>query len=352
MKDLPELVAKHIFSKSLPLKKRSAVTVETWDSNEEMARAVELEAKLLGHNVITVYNDTQAFLEYARSMPRNRKLSLGKHETALLKNTDGYVFIPSPEMVYASTSLERSQLSAATSYNMEWYRVASQARLKGIRIGAGYFNSDRAASVLGKSRKEIMDHLLTASLADPAVLRRRGTAVSRRIRARGSLRIGSGGSELTVGAGREEELDDGRTDDDDVRKKINMSSLPGGFYSTDLKATAKGTLQCSSLFFEGRRAQGLEIEFSDGKVVSYSHDEWDDGLRKKFDEYVGKGKGVPLKYIGFGLNHLLRPGYGRDLNTAGAVSVWIGESLYALLEKPTVSSGGGEIVADGKLVLK
>ncbi len=350
MKDLPELLAKHIFSKSLPLKKRSAVTVETWDSNEEIARAIELEAKLLGHNVITVCNDTPAFLEYARSMPRNRKLSLGRHEIALLKNTDGYVFIPTPEMSYASTSLERSQLSAATSYNTEWYRVASQARLKGIRIGAGYFNSDRAASVLGKSRKEIVDHLLSASLADPAVLRRRGTAVSKRIRTRGSLRIVSGGSELTVRAGREEELDDGRTDDYDIRKKINMSSLPGGFYSIDLNASSKGTLQCSSFFFEGRKAQGLEIEFSDGKVVSYSHGEWDGDLREKFEGYIGKG--APLKYIGFGLNHLLRPGYGRDLNTAGAVSVWLGESLYAFVEKPTVSSGGGEIVTDGKLVLK
>lgn len=346
------MVAKHIFSKSLPLKKRSAVTVETWDCNEEIARAVELEAKMLGHNVITVYNDTATFLEYARSLPRNRKLSLGKHETAMLKNTDGYVFIPGPEMVYASTSLERSQLLAAISYNMEWYKVASQSRLRGVRINAGYFNSDRAASVLGKSRKEIVDHLLAASLADPAVLRRRGMAVSKRVRTRGSFRINSGGSELSVRAGGEEEVDDGRTDDDDVRKKMNMSSLPGGFYSTDLQASAKGTLQCKSLFFEGRKAQGLEIEFSNGKVVSYSPGEWDDDFRKKFDSYVGKGKGMPLKYMGVGLNHLLEPGYGRDLNIAGAVSVWIGESLYAIVDKPTVSTGGGEIVAEGKLVLK
>ncbi len=333
------------------MKKGSAVVVETWDCNEDIASAVELEGRLRGHSVITLFNESESFVEFASRLPSGRKLSLGKHEAAMLRKTDGYVFIPGPELSYSGTRVEQSKLRAATSYNLEWYRVASEAGLRGVRLYAGYFNSDRAAAALGRNRVDVVNHLLKASLADPRVLGRTGGSISRAIRTGGRLTFLSGGSVFKTRAGKEGDVDDGRTDDMDVKMKNNMSSLPGGFYSKEIGKTAEGSISCASVSFEGRKMPGGDVEFSDGRIVSYSADKWDEDFRGRFDRYVRKGGNGTPRYLGIGLNPLLKPGYGRDTAVSGAVTIWIGPSAYALLKKPSVSAGELKIVENGKIVL-
>lgn len=348
MKDLPGKVAKQIFSKSLPLKKGSAVVIETWDCNEELARAVELEARRMNHSVITLFNDSESFIQFAKRIPAGKKLSLGKHEVSMLKNTDGYVFIPGPEMVSSSTTIDPAKLRAMTSYNMQWYSVASEAKLKGVRLVAGYYNSDRAASALGKKRKALVDHLLEASLVNPAVMAGKARTLSSNLRTGRKVSVESGRSRLELKIGKEEEIEDGRTDDADVKNKMNMSSLPGGLYVKELGQGAKGAIQFDSFYMRGKKLPGVHIEFSGGKVVSYSSSKWDRGMSDRFASYIADGKNGLPSYIGMGLNPVLKRGYGRDAQVLGNLAVWIGQFAYGITGESTLVSGKKRLISNGK----
>lgn len=352
MKNLPQLVAKQIFTKSLPLKKGSAVTVETWDCNEEISRAIELEGRLRGHSVITLLNDSSSFVEYGKSLPSGKKLSLGKHETSMLRSTDAYVFVPGPEMVLSSSSLDQAHLRAVTSYNMEWYKVASEAKLRGVRVTAGYFNSDKAAAVLGKSRKDVVDHLLRASLVQPTLLAKRGKALSTAIRSGSRVSITSGGGRITFSAGKETEVDDGRTDDQDVKAKNNMSSLPGGLFLKQAGSGADGKVRCSSVSFQGARTPPADFEFSGGKIVSYKATGWSEEARKGFDSYIRNAANRTITYMAVGLNPDLKAGYGRDLQSSGQVTLWFGQTVSASVRKATLASGKNELIGDGKFLAR
>lgn len=349
MSDLTKQVAKQLFTKSLPLKKGSSVVIETWDGNEDIARSVELEARARGHSTLTIFNDSVSFVEYADKLPKNMKLSLGKHEISLLRSTDGYVFIPGPELSFASTSLDQAKLSAATSYNMEWYRTVGKTRLRGIRITAGYVNSEKAAASLGKSRQEVVDHLLKASLVDPSVLGRKGKAITKGIAPGSTVRVEGDGASLTFRAGKEEELDDGRTDEEDLKMKTNMSNLPGGLYSRNVSGAAKGTVRCSSLAMRGRRAPSVELEFSGGKLVSYAAEDWDESSRQRFDKYIKEQSNRRCTYFGIGLNPGLERGYGRDLEASGSLAIWIGPGSYATVSHPTLACGKEKLIVEGAL---
>lgn len=349
MKDLPGKVAKQIFAKSLPLKKGSAVVIETWDCNEELARAIELEARRLNHSVITLFNDSYTFVEFGKKLPSGKKLSLGKHEISMLKNTDGYIFIPGPEMATSTSSLDPDKLRAVTSYNMQWYGVAAESKLKGIRLQAGYYNSDRAASVLGKKRSEVVDHLLASCLVNPSVIAGKARTLSRHLRTGRNISIQSDSSVLVLRTGKEEEIDDGRTDDVDVKKKINMSSLPGGLYVRELGAGAKGRVKFDSLFIRGKKLQQARVEFSGGRVVSYSSPKMDKAMNEMLDGYIANGKnGIP-SYIGVGLNPVLKRGYGRDTQVSGNLALWIGPAAYGIVSSPSLSAGEKKLITKGKL---
>ncbi len=348
LNDLKEKVAKHIFSRSLQLKKNSSVLIETWDCNADIAGAIELEGRLRGHSVLTIFNNSETFVEFSKKMPKNKKVNLGKHELSLLRNTDGYVFIPGPELSFSSTSLDLEKLRAATSYNMEWYRTAAESKLRGVRVTAGYFNSERAAALLGKSREEVVDHLLNASLEEPAVLLKRAKGISKHIRTGGRIAVDSGDMGVTFKAGKEEEIEDARTDDSDVKRKSNMSALPGGEYYRQIIGATDGRISFSSVTVGGRRYPGAELEFSGGKIVSYTADSWDDQERQNFDMYI-RGKNNSLSYLAVGLNSRLKPGYGRDVDVSGTVSLWLGQAAYGIVKEPTLSVAGKMLVEGGNL---
>ncbi len=351
MSDLASKVAWQIFSKSLKLKKGSSVTVETWDCNEDLARKVELEAAARGHSVITLYNDTDSFIKSANRLPAGRKVRLGKHEEALLRNTDAYVFIPGPELFYSTTSLNHSRLRSAISYNMEWYRIAKESKLRGVRLGAGYFNSDAAASILGRTRKSIVDHLLNASLEDPSVLHRRAKLVSSCFRKGGKVTLDSGKFTLLFRTGKEEEIGDGRTDEEDLRSGNNMSDLPGGLYLREISGEAEGKIACASLTYQGKSTKSVEIEFSKGRVVSFSSKSWEGDAEESMSAYLSKQANRAPTYLGVGLNSRLKPGYGRDSYSSGAVTLWIGQSARAVLMQPTLHSFGRTVVNRGRLAV-
>lgn len=351
MKDLPGKVAKQIFSKSLPLRKGSAVVIETWDSNVELARAIELEARRLNHSVITLFNDSYTFVEFARKLPAGKKLSLGKHEISMLKNTDGYIFIPGPEMVTSSSSLDPAQLRAVTSYNMQWYGVASEAKLRGIRLQAGYYNSEKAAAALGKKRGQLIDHMLEASLVNPSVISGKAKKLSTHLKTGRKISIKSDSSVLELKTGKEEEIEDGRTDDTDLKMKKNMSSLPGGLYARELGKGAKGKVKFEALFIRGKKVAQVLVEFSGGKVVSYSSPKLDKAASEMLDSYIANGKNSSPSYFGIGLNPVLKKGYGRDTQVAGNLAVWIGPAAYGIVSRPTLSVGKTNLISKGKLAV-
>jgi leucyl aminopeptidase (aminopeptidase T) len=339
-------VAHKVLTASLSVQKGEAVTVETWNTGLQFARHVVIEARKLGAVPLTLFEDEDAYITGVKEGHKDSVGAMGKHERALLSNTDAYVFIPGPPIGPLSRKLNRKDVTASTRYNMSWYEDAAKAKLRGARLTFGYVDED-VARALGKTRSAVVAHQLKAALTDFKALGSKAKQVNTHLQDGTKAELATSGARLTFRLQGESEINDGVVDQVDVASENNVTYVPpGNVYKQIDPTSANGTLSISPFVnFAGQIKDGV-LEFEKGRLVKWSSR----SSAKVLDEII-EGAAEQSRVAGglfVGLNPDLAYGYGVNNLVGGVVGIRCA-GMTVTIKGATLSVNGKSIVLKGRL---
>ena len=317
--DLLRRVARKVLVESLSLQKGESLTVESWNNGLPFARQVVLEARRIGAIPLTIFEDEDAYVEGARTTPKDVLGKMGKHEYKLLSGSDAYVFIPGPVIGMLSRRLTREEVADSTAYVDSWYRAAAKAKLRGVRMAFGYVGQDVSA-ILGKSVDTIVTHQLNAALVDFRSIRKKASELSAVFSEGVEVEVKTPGSALGFRLTGVKEVDDGVVDAKDVEEGNNVCYMPPGYVYAELDPkTVTGRFAFSPTATRFGVIKDGTIEFRDGKVSGWTSKASSAALSRLAGAAPEKARQASA--ITVGLNPLLKYGYGQNAHSAGVVGI-------------------------------
>ena len=275
--ELQREAARHVVTKYLRVRSGENAIIESWAHTLPMAAAMLDEVRRAGGKPLLVYNDEDSWW---REIDRGRAKRLGQAgapEWAALRAADVYVNFWGPG---DSERLEKLPDSAdpAFDWNWPWYDVARKARLRGVRMTAGFATEGRARR-WGLDAGAWQESFLRATLADPTEMARAGARLKRALSRGKTLRIRhANGTDLELGlAGVPPRVQDGRPHPwtRGASRSGMLTNVPGGSVDCVLDSrSAEGRFRANrrtNIWWNWHA--GGSLEFRDGKLVSYSLDE-------------------------------------------------------------------------------
>jgi leucyl aminopeptidase (aminopeptidase T) len=322
--------ARNIVTKYLKVRAGENAIVESWDHTMPMASAMVDEVRRVGGKVLFIYGDEDAWW---RAIDRKQSKLLGEAsapEWAALKAADVYVNFWGPGDSYR---LEKFPDSAndAFDWNWPWYAAARKAGLRGVRMTTGFVTEIRARQ-WGVDRADWEEGVLRASLVDPEETARRGARLCKALSRGKKVRITHpNGTDVEVAlAGVAPRVFDGRPHrwgKGDSPSGM-LQQVPAGSVDVALDSkTADGS------FHANRRTNiwwnwhaGGALEFSDGKLTSYSLEEGAEEFARQYASgTAGKDRTSVLK---LGLNPAVQDVPNLETVERGSVSLQIGGNRY------------------------
>ncbi len=357
-----EGLAKIVLRKTVRLKPKENVIVETWTHGLPVAAEVVYRAKALGAHPMLLLEDEETYWRSVTNLPASKLGQVGGHEWKAIAEADAYVFVPGPADLGRIRDAGE-KYDAAIGYNTEWYRRAERARLRGARLGLGYVTSQRAA-IYGFDLDAWRSMMLAASSVEPSEIVRRARRVETLLGGRGRVEVTApNGTNFSCDlAGRAPRMEDAIVSDEDLDRGDFMANIPAGeVYVAPNEKSGDGTIvfdrPVASL---GRWIRGLTFAFHDGRLVKWSADENEDIVGRMWDR--AKGERDRLGQLDIGLNPRARTGYLHDYIVAGNVYLSVGNnedeggknrtsfSLGSTLTGATVRIDGKTVVRNGSLV--
>jgi leucyl aminopeptidase (aminopeptidase T) len=340
-------VARKVLEKTLHVKSGENVTVETWNNGLQFARIVVREARRLGCIPLMIFEDEKAFVESAKD-PKSTKGVMGKHEYALLAETDAYVFIPSPVLGVYSRKLKPEERDASVQYNRSWYEAAEKAKLRGARLSFGYVGPELATFV-GKSLKSIVDHQMKASLVEFEQIKETGSKIASVLSDDSEISLLSDDCRLEFNIKGEVSVDDGVVDERDIEEGYNMHYVPPGHVAKQVEGgTANGKIRLSDSLTRLGVVRRALLTFKDGKLVNWEGRDDDKRILDKLLNNTDES-GRLLSNVTIGLNPFVKPGYGIDRMSAGMIGVY-GFGFSGFVKSGNLTVNGKSVVEGGKLL--
>ena len=343
--ELYSRVAAKILQESLQVKKRETLTVESWNNGLTFAREVLKQARHIGCIPIMLLEDEEAFIDGVKKTPKEILGRMGKHEYALLSGSDAYVFIPGPPLGTYSRKISRQEYVDATRYNASWYGAAKKAGLRGVRMTFGYVGRD-IAGLLGRDIREIVEHQMRASLIDFAKIARKARELVELMGDGEHATLTSAGTKLAFELKGELEIQDGITDEEDVRGGDSVCYVPPGYVEKEVKpSSVSGTVTLSPSLTRFGRLEDATLEFEGGRMVKWGSRASTHVMRRIADVLPEKSR--RLSSIVVGLNPAMEFGFGQDRFPSGSISLLLG--FTGILRRTNLEVGGKTLVKDGRL---
>lgn len=359
-----EALARVLLGPALNVRRGENVIVETWTHTLPYATACVTEARRRGARPMLLYEDEPAYWRSWDLVPKRELGKVGTHEWAALSKAQAYVFFPGPA--------DRPRLRAqgrdafqSVAYNLEWYRRAKSAHLRGVRSILGYA-SNEAAAELRVDPTVWREQLVRASVqADPAAIKRDAAKVAARLQKGREFHLtAANGTDLKLSLrGRAPVVDDGIVDAGDLRRGYNMTAVPPGWVAVaiDEKSAAGLVVANRPSFPRMGRVEGGQWEFDHGQMVSCSFTDGGAAFERATQTVTpGWNRGG---FISLGLNPALDPGVARVEDAeAGAVAVAIGGNAeyggtnsnpflaWLVVGEATVALDGKPLIDRGKLL--
>ena len=343
-----EKLAKKILTESLRVKKGENVTIETWNNGLPFATQTLLEVKRIGAVPVMLFEDEKTFVEAAKTIRKDHLGRMGKHEHALVSESDVYIFIPGPPIGYAH-SISSELRSASTAYGDSWYDTAEKAKLRGVRLSFGYVGKGMV-SLLGKKKDAIVKHLIDASLCDFSKIRKKAKRILQNMTEGARASIVSDRQRLEVHLKGDVILEDGVVDKEDIEEYRNIAYMPPGLVGKEVDPkSASGTVKISSPITKYGGFSDATLKFKNGKLTSWSSKSGKGVLDKLINSIPKEKRSVTQ--VGVGLNPVLKYGYSQDRFVSGAISINVGSFAFSgVNSKGTLSIGRKKIVEKGKIL--
>lgn len=358
-----EALAKNVIRRTLRIKPKENVIVETWNHGLPVATEFVYQLRAAGARPMLLYEDEDTYWRSVSTLPKPKLGQVGSHEWKALEEADAYVFVTGPADI-TKVREAGDKYDAATAYNSEWYRRARKSGLRGARIGLGYVTAQRAAAY-GLDLEGWRRMMLEASSVDPRDLVRRGRKLKALLSKKARLEIRApNGTQLSCDLlGRKAGISEGVVDAENLERGENLTDVPAGeaFVAPDEKS-AKGTIVFDRpLPYVGKWVRGLTFAFDDGRLAKWSAAENADLLRPRWEK--AKGDKDRLAIVDFGLNPNAHTGFLQDYIVGGSVYVGVGDNseiggknktdffLGCTVTGATVRIDGTTVVKGGQLVV-
>ncbi len=357
-----ETFAKNVIRKSLQIKPKENVIVETWNHGFDAAKEFVYQLRAAGAKPMFLFEDEETHWRSVDTLPPPKLGQVSKSEWSALADADAYIFLPGPADI-ARYRANMAKMGAATTYNSDWYRRGRKAGIRGARVLLGYVSPERAQAYgfeFGPWRSMILE----AGSTDFGALSRKGHRLAELLSKPAEVHVTApNGTDLTLGLkGRTGVCDDGIVDAADLKEGNFMTGVPGGqSYVAPDEGSASGSVVADlPTPYLGMMARGVRLEFRDGKA-SWSAESGGEALRATFDKATGAKD--RLAAIGIGLNPAMKYGFLQDDLVSGGVEISIGDnsefggknrsnfSLAARLSQATVKIGRKTVVDGGRLTI-
>ncbi len=323
-----EALAKNVIKKSLRIKPKENVIVESWNHGLEPAKEFVYQLRAAGAKPMFLFEDEETHWRSVETLPPAKLGQVSTSEWSAIREADAYIFLPGPaDIVRYRKNMEK--MGAATAYNSDWYKRAGQAGLRGARVLLGYVSPERAASY-GFDYGAWRSMILEAGSADFHTIARRGKKVTAALSKGKEVHItASNGTDLRFDLrGKPARMDDGVVDAEDIKAKDFMTSVPPGYaYTVPDETSGEGTIVAELPYpYLGNFIRGTRIRFQDGKAT-WSAEAGGELVRPTWDK--AKGPKDRLGYLGIGLNPAARTGFLQDDLVDGVLEVGIGDNEEA-----------------------
>ena len=354
--------ARKIVKDIMGLKKGENLTIEAWQHQLNFANEIKFQARLLGAKVILLTEEEQY---YWRLFKENREKvmgQVGKHEWSLVENSDAYVFFQGPGDLEMEMATEPKRRSISTAYNHSWYKRATKAGLRGIRIGTAYATPSRA-KVYGFDRAKWFKNALDALDVNYGAIEAKAKRVAKSLRGK-SIEISSqNGTRLKLKTtGAAPHVYSGLMKKNPGYNDFSvLMTVPGGEVDlVPVPSSVEGKIHfdCPVLRM-GKKVEGLKWTFEHGKLVRYSASKNQAAFKDPYDS--AKGDKDRLGVLVIGLNPKLAYGFNYDFSVEGAITIGVGSfgegdknktdfGLFGTLSKGTLRAGKRTIIKRGKLL--
>ena len=354
-------LAKNVITNTLGVQPGDNVIVETWDHGLPIASAFIFNLRELGARPLLLMEHEETFWRCFDSLEGEKLGKVGEHEWAALEKANSYVFIPGPADLQRIWKT-RSKYIAATAYNSEWYEKAERIRLKGVRLAFGYASVEQARTYK-LSFQSWQQMLLTASSIDFSILKKSIASIKPSLEGNGQIRITApSGTDLSLRlAKRDPVAEDCVLDSDDLDKGWNIANVPGGnIVVAPDETSVEGVVAFDRPSpYMGRWVSGIRWEFKSGQLVKYSAKTSAESFSSVYEKADGDKNRVGR--IGIGVNPKIRKGFLQDSNSAGAITIWLGNNedfggmnktrffFPGVLTNATMTIDGHVIVEKGRL---
>jgi leucyl aminopeptidase (aminopeptidase T) len=352
MSDSAKRLAKAVLGRNLKVKKGENVLIETWPHTLSYLPAFVEEARRLGARPTVVYEDEDSRWTAVKSKQLADFQKLSETDKAAIKASDVFVYFWGPSDRPHLWSLPDKVQGKVFGSNNEWYKFASKAGLRGVRLQIGWA-SDPTAKFFGLDGDDWRSRMLAAGSIDLDAMRAKGEKVARMLKGGKELRLmGANGTDLTVQLrGVHTRVEVGDVTPEGLKRPFGMlANNPSGqvFVGIDDSAAEGSLVGNRGVYLGSKRYSGAKWAFHDGKLTDWSLEE---GREPFAADYKKGGKGRDLLgYLSIGLNP-----YSRDLPPAedteeGAVLVGVGNN-QAGGGKNKAQFVGYAMVGEGKLTI-
>jgi aminopeptidase len=357
-----EPLARNVIRKTLQIKPKENVIVESWNHGLDGAKEVVYQLRAVGARPMFLFEDEETHWRSTENLPPSKLGQVSKSEWAALAEADAYIFFPGPADI-ARYRKNMAKMSAATAYNSDWYKRAEKAGVRGARVLLGYVSRERAQAY-GFEYEPWRTMVLEAASADFGAISRKGHRLAELLSRDADVQItGPNGTDLTFHLkGRPAKCDDGIVDAADRKAGDFMTGVPpGSSYVAPDESSAEGTFVADRPQpYLGMMTRGINLQFRDGKG-SWSAEEGAEPIRGMYDKATG-GKDR-LAALSIGLNPGAKYGFLQDDLVAGSVEISIGDntewggknqssfSFGARLSQATVRIGKKTVVDAGRLTV-
>lgn len=355
--------ALRILKDALRLTPGENLTIEVWEHDIDFAKEIKLQARKLGANVLLFTEDDKNYFRLAEGGSEKSLGKIGKHEWALLENTDAYVFFPGPADIQRQQKIDAKKRQAAQAYNGEWYQRASKAGVRGVRVRTAYVTPSRA-EMYGFDPEEWYQNTLEAIDVDYQRIEKTAQKLALLFKKARNIRIRApNGTDLKLETSRVAPHPYSGSLPKPLRYTTysNIANVPGSELDVVPKATvAEGTVAFDvPVLQDGKKIEELTWVFKNGKLSESSakqnYELFSSGFKK------AKGDKDRLGVIVIGLTPKLNYGYTTDMHVEGAVTLGIGNlgegdknktdySFLATLSNATLELDGKKVIADGRPV--
>jgi aminopeptidase len=358
-------IAKRIVNECLRVQPDEQVIVFAWDHVLDYSSAIAQEVEHAGGVSTTILQFNDFYWAYLKDVPESQYERRQKGILSMLDQTDAAVALGGPRDPSLFPTVPDERMGKFLEGQKPMTDKFLEGKTRVLNLPIGLVTAERAKTY--GFNYETWQRITTNSLdVDHAKISSLGTQIESKLRKATNVRITApNGTDLRLKLkNRPVHIHDGIIDEADIEKGTRFEGLPAGAVelAPDETSVEGKVLFDQPTALAGKMLSGLQLEFENGHLTSYTAQSNLDTFKGQYEKMTGDKD--RLGNIVIGLNPRAELiGFFSDRVVQGTVSIGIGanqgiggtnETQFGheeTLKKPTLTVDGITLISNGKIQL-